>query len=241
MKKRLKINGVIMIFVLLGISVFPDFFLRRGKIELWDEIFEVFGVTCILLGQLFRASARGYKSEYSHRGQSLIQSGPYAFVRNPMYLGILLIGFGIVLMLFKWWVVAIFLVVLVIRYILLIFSEEKKLMALFPAEFTEYKRTVSRLFPSPRILFERDISEYLPMKFIWLRRELGTIFAVLFVTLLVESWEDVKINGTPAYLGEAAGILITVVLFIGLIIYLRKNTLVLEKNGSAKGKSSSEH
>ncbi|MFA5361695.1 MAG: isoprenylcysteine carboxylmethyltransferase family protein [Candidatus Omnitrophota bacterium] len=241
MKKRLKINGVIMVFVLLGISVFPDFFLRRGQIELWDEFFEVLGVTCILLGQLFRASARGYKSEYSHSGHSLIQSGPYAFVRNPMYLGILLIGFGIVLMLFKWWVVAIFLVVFVIRYILLIFSEEKKLLILFPAEFPKYQRAVPRLFPSLRSLFERDINEYLPMKFIWLRRELGTILVVLFVTLLMESWEDVMMNGITVYLGEAAGILMTIGLFIGLIIYLRKSTLVLEKNGSTKGKSNSEH
>ena len=60
MKKRLKINGVIMVLVLLGISVFPDVFFRKGEMELWDEVSEVFGVTCILLGQLFRASARGY-------------------------------------------------------------------------------------------------------------------------------------------------------------------------------------
>ncbi|MDD2702476.1 MAG: isoprenylcysteine carboxylmethyltransferase family protein [Candidatus Omnitrophica bacterium] len=240
MKKRLKINGVIMIIVLLGISVFPDFFLRRGKMELWDEFFEVLGITCILLGQLFRASARGYKSEYSLRGHALIRSGPYAFVRNPMYLGILLIGSGIVLMLFKWWVAALFLIGFVIRYIFLIFSEEKKLLVLFPAEFPEYKRSVPRIFPSLRILFERDINEYLPMKFIWLRREMGAIFAVLFITLLVESWDDVMMNGITSYLGETAGILITFFLFTGLIIYLGRSTLVLEKNGSSKGKSNSE-
>ncbi len=237
MKKRLKINGVIMVLVLLGSSIFPDVFLRRGEMELWDELFEVLGITCILLGQLFRASARGYKSEYSQRGQSLLQSGPYAFVRNPMYLGILLIGFGIVFMLFKWWVVVIFLLAFGIRYALLILSEERKLTALFPAEFPAYKRSVPCLLPSFRVLFERDVSEYLPMKFIWLRRELGTIFVVLFVTLLLESWEDVARNGITAYLGEATGILITIILFVVLVIYLRKNTNGAEKNGSNKGKN----
>jgi protein-S-isoprenylcysteine O-methyltransferase Ste14 len=157
-----------------------------------------------------------------------------------MYLGILLIGVGIVLMLFKWWVAVLFLVVFIVRYILLIFSEEKKLLVLFPAEFPEYRRSVPRLFPSLRILFERDINEYLPMKFIWLRREMGAIFVVLFITLLVESWEDVMMNGITSYLGEAAGILITFFLFTGLIIYLRRNTLISEKNGSSKGENNSE-
>jgi protein-S-isoprenylcysteine O-methyltransferase Ste14 len=226
-----------MFLVLMGISVFPDVFFRRERMELWDEISEVIGVTCILLGQLFRASARGYKSEYSRRGLALLQSGPYAFVRNPMYLGILLIGFGIVLMLFQWWVVTVFLLGFVIRYMFLIFKEEKKLEVSFPAEFPEYKRTVPRLFPSFRGLFEKDISEYLPMKFIWLKREMGTIFAVLFVTLLAETWEDIMISGIRSYLREAAGIALTVLLFIGLILYLRRNTAEQEKNGSSKGKN----
>jgi len=132
MKKRLKINGVIMFLAAVIVAVFPAMFFRRVNIGLWNEVAEVFGLALILLGQLIRISARGYKSENSGEGKALITNGPYSLVRNPMYLGVLLIGLGVVLMLFKLWVVLVFLAVFIIRYFLLIFKEEKKLAVLFP-------------------------------------------------------------------------------------------------------------
>jgi protein-S-isoprenylcysteine O-methyltransferase Ste14 len=237
MKKRLKINGIIMFFAFGAICLLPGVFLRKSHCASVEVLVEVCGLAFILLGQLFRASARGYKSEYSHRGEALIRNGPYAFVRNPMYLGILLIGLGIVLMLFNWWVASVFLLVFAARYILLTLSEEKKLLALFPEEYAEYKRTVPRLFPSVRILIQRDIGEYLPVKFIWIKRELNTILAVLVVTLLVKSWKDISSQGLAAYLYEALILVSVILLFAGLIVYLNKRTSILEKDGSYKSEN----
>jgi len=234
MKRRLKINGFIMVTVLLPVALFPSVFARHNPASFLDEIVEIFGVAFILLGQIVRASARGYKSEHSQNGRSLIQGGPYALVRNPMYLGILLIGLGIVLMLFKWWVMCIFLLIFTIRYIVLIFKEEKRLRVLFPLAYKDYCTKVPRILPSPAMLLKMDIGRYLPLKLPWLKREMGSILAVLFIPLFVESWEDIRAEGLRVYLKEAALISATIILFIGLVIYLNKRTAGWGKNASNK-------
>ncbi len=236
MKIRLKINGALIALASLLIVIFPTIFLRPARAGFWDEVAEIFGITFILLGQLFRTSARGYKSEHSQKGQVLIQGGPYNLVRNPMYLGILLIGFGIVLMLFEWWVVGIFLAVFITRYILLIFKEERKLLALFPRDYPAYCRRVPRILPSLSVLLERDIGEYLPLRPTWLKREIGTVLAVLFATLLLESWEDIRNQGIKVYFKESIGILVIILLFASLYIYLSRRTSGIRKNDiSSKG------
>mgnify|MGYP001590268887 CR=1 FL=1 len=237
MKKRLKINGVIMFFVILAVVVFPGVFFRRDCIASFDEVAEILGVVLILLGQLFRISARGYKSEHSQNGRSLITTGPYAAVRNPMYLGILLIGLGIVFVLFNWWVVIIFLFVFIVRYLLLIFKEEKKLLALFPQTYQDYCRRVPRIFPSIRILVGKDIGEYLPLRLSWVKREIGSILTVLLITLFIESWEDIRSTGFRIYLHESVTIIITVIIFIFLVIYLSKRTERFRKDGASKNKN----
>jgi len=218
----------------MSVILFPALFLRRTNGYFTDELIEIFGVVLILLGQLFRVSARGYKSEYSQNGQSLLQGGPYALVRNPMYLGILLIGSGIVLVLFQWWATAALLLVFITRYILLIFKEEEKLFVTFPEDYPDYRQRVSCLIPSIAKISQMDISEYLPLKLSWLKKEIGTISAVLFITLFLESWEDIKNEGIRVYLREFIGILIIIILFICLIGYLIRRTNALEKDVANK-------
>jgi len=224
MKKRLGINGVIIVLALALILIFPTLFFRSSNGIYYDEIAEIFGIAFILLGQLLRTSARGYKAEHSRQGESLIISGPYSLARNPMYLGILLIGLGIVLVLFQWWVAGVFLLIFILRYVLLIFKEEKKLLKIFPEEYTAYQLQVPRLWPLPADLLERDIAQYLPLRISWLKREIGTIIAVLLLTLLLESWEDIKSEGVKAYLKEGVGLLLVILFFICLVWYLSKKT-----------------
>lgn len=224
MKPRLKINGFLVVSSLILIVIFPKFFFRKASTSFVDQISEILGIVFILLGQLFRASARGYKSEYSSQGLTLVQGGPYSLVRNPMYLGILLIGLGIVLVLFEWWVAILFLLIFIVRYILLIFKEEKKLLQVFSGEYQKYMQRVPRLSPSLSMLFEKDVSEYLPLRLTWLKREIGSIFAVLFVVLSIESWEDIKREGLAAYIREFAMIIAILLLLAGLSIYLGRRT-----------------
>jgi len=237
MKRRLKINGFIMFCVILLITVFPRIFLRSEKVNFFDETMEIIGITFILLGQIFRVSARGYKSEYSKNGHLLIQGGPYALVRNPMYLGIFLIGLGIMSILFQWWVICIFLLVFCLRYLSLIFKEEKRLLAMFPKDYPAYQRKVPCILPSLTTMSQKDVSEYLPLKLPWLKKEIGTILAVLLVALLIEAWEDIKKEGMRAYFNEAIIYSVIIILFICMVIYLSRRTVKLEKDASNKSKS----
>lgn len=228
MKRRLKINGFIIFIVALLIVLFPAVVFRKASGSFFNGIMKIIGIAFILLGQIFRASARGYKSENSQEGLFLLRSGPYAVSRNPMYLGILLIGLGIVSVLFKWWVLSAFLLLFILRYLPLIFKEEKKLSVLFPQAYQDYQRSVPRILPSLSMIATREISEYLPIKLPWLKKEIGSILAVLFITLFLESWEDIKNAGIRAYLfKEGTGILVVIIFFIYLVGYLNRRT----KNG----------
>lgn len=238
MKTRLKLNGFIIFFSVLLVVIFPKIFFRNNRIDYIDDVAEMLGIALILLGQIFRVSARGYKAEHSQEGNALIQGGPYSLVRNPMYLGILMIGLGVMLMLFNWWAVSIFLVVFVIRYIFLIFKEEKKLMSIFPKECGEYyKRVPRRIIPSLSKLIKTDIAECLPVKLIWFKKEIGSILAVLLGTMLFESWQDIRSEGLRIYLKEAAGMVMIVMLFMIVIIYLSKRTMSRENNATNKLKA----
>lgn len=226
-----------MALAFIVILIFPAIFLRKPELvaTFWDEAAEIFGVAFILLGQLFRVSARGFKAENSKEGNALVQGGPYTLVRNPMYLGIFLIGLGVVLVLFKWWVLIIFLLVSVIRYIPLTVKEEKKLTQLFPETYQAYcKKVPQRFIPSLGAIFDRDIKDYLPLKLAWIKKEVGSILAVLLVTLLIESWMDISRRGVVVYLNETKGLIAVILLFILLVLYLNKRTNQLNNEASKR-------
>ncbi len=224
MKKRLKINGILIFLAVVALVLFYKIFFRINEARYPDMIIETLGLILIICGQLLRVSARGFKAEHSQQGNVLLQSGPYSLVRNPMYLGILLIGLGIVLMLFRWWVIFLFLAIFFLRYMLLTYEEERKLTALFGKDYLEYKLRVPRILPSLATLCKMKFSEYFPLKISWIKKEIGSIITVLLLALLLESWEDIRSKGLPAYLKEFALMLIVLLMFTLFIIYLNKKT-----------------
>ena len=234
MKRRLKFNGVIIFVTLVLLIMFPKLFMRKAESGPFDVVSGVIGISLILLGQLFRLSARGYKAQHSKEGQTLIQGGPYSMVRNPMYLGILLIGLGMVLMFFKWWVAAAFISIFIFRYLLLMLSEENKLTALFSDEYSQYCRRVPRILPSFSMLLRREVAEYLPVKVRWVKREIGTILAVLLTALFIESYRGIITKGLIRYIKGSTGLFIAIALFILLVVYLNKKTNEAGKNASGR-------
>jgi len=224
MKKRLKINGAIMTCMIILMAFFPRFFFREYSGNPWEEALEVLGFGLIFLGQIIRVSARGYKSEHSCKSQSLIQGGPYKIVRNPMYLGILLIGIGVVIAIFKWWALIVCILLFVFRYVMLMRKEEKILVEKFSDSYRQYCKKVPRIFPSWKILVGNDIREYLPMKLKWIKKEAGTILILLLCVLLIESWEEISSNGISAYLQHSFWIFLAFTLFLIFVATLSKET-----------------
>ncbi len=219
MKQRIKINGVVIIIGVAVIVFFPHRIIRQTSFFL-DDVLEVIGVSLILLGQLLRVSARGHKAENSPGGNHLIQDGPYSLVRNPMYLGIILIGLGTVFFILEFWVAVIFAALFILRYLQLFVKEEKILQESFGPEYATYKKNVPRLLPSLSFIFKKEIPTYLPLKLAWFKRESLSIVVVLGVCLLIEFREAVKSNGWSALIPEVLTLLVVAIFYFIFILFL---------------------
>lgn len=234
MKKRLKINGIIMVCAGLAVVIFHGVFLRKYFSGVWENCLQVLGFALIFLGQIIRVSARGYKVEHSDQSQALIQGGPYQVVRNPMYLGIILIGLGVVLAVFQWWAALIFAVVFIIRYILLIFEEENKLLTIFGQPYQEYCKKVPRLLPSFITLGKLKIKDYFPMRMSWFYKEIGSMIALILIILTALSWNIISSQGLSPYFKQLFWIFLTFILFLGFVLLLSRE---IKKNENVSIKS----
>ena len=104
--------------------------------------FIALGTILIVPGLLIRALASGHV----RKNEALATSGPYAYTRNPLYLGSLLMGVGFAVAARSWWVGVALVVMFFAIYMPVIRDEEAFLRQTFP-EFDEYARRVPRMFP----------------------------------------------------------------------------------------------
>jgi protein-S-isoprenylcysteine O-methyltransferase Ste14 len=104
--------------------------------------FIALGAVGIVPGLLIRALASGHV----RKNEALATSGPYAYTRNPLYLGSLLMGVGFAVAARSWWVGVALVAMFFAIYLPVIRDEEAFLRGKFP-EFEEYARRVPRMFP----------------------------------------------------------------------------------------------
>lgn len=220
-RRSIFVNGVIITAVgFLCVLLYK--YLRPGnRNPLVDGVVDVVGLMIILFGQYIRASARGYKSERHIEGAVLITDGPYAFVRNPMYLASFLIGLGIVVMLIEWWVIPAYLAFFLFWYYPQIRNEEKWLVKKFGQEYTEYCGGVPCFLPRLRSLISFDAKKYIPLKPAWLKREWKTILAWSLVVVIAEGYEDISSYGLAVFAKRLAFLVLVVFLFAVFAIFLR--------------------
>jgi protein-S-isoprenylcysteine O-methyltransferase Ste14 len=119
--------------------------------------FMALGTLLIVPGLLIRALASGHV----RKNEALATSGPYAYTRNPLYLGSLLIGVGFAVAARSWWVGVVLVVMFFAIYVPVIRDEEAFLRQRFP-EFEEYARRVPRMFPR---LAARSQADQVPAAF----------------------------------------------------------------------------
>jgi protein-S-isoprenylcysteine O-methyltransferase Ste14 len=80
-------------------------------------------------------------------GHNLITAGPYSYVRNPIYTGMLGILIATGLAMHHWRLLPVGLVVFAVGLVIRIRSEEKLLRAAFGKEFEDYARRVPAVLP----------------------------------------------------------------------------------------------
>src|SRR5688572_18684445 len=116
------------------------------------------GLPIALAGAALRALAAGV----IRKDATLTTSGPYAWTRNPLYLGSFLLGLGFAVMSGSWIAAALIVLPSFVVYPNVIRNEEAHLARLFPDQFPEYCAKVPRFFPRFRSVPKSfSLSQYL--------------------------------------------------------------------------------
>lgn len=130
---------------------------------------------------------RGLASGHVQKDKQLTISGPYAYTRNPLYLGSLMLAGGFAIAARSWWIVAVMLLMFTVIYVPVIAGEERYLRQTFP-EYDDYARHVPRMLPRLTPYRSRQ-SAYSSARY-WKHREYeasigcAVVLAVLIVKLL---------------------------------------------------------
>ena len=100
------------------------------------------GLPISLCGLLLRAWAAGHLA----KNQDLATSGPFAYVRNPLYLGTLITAAGLVVAARESALTLLFAAVFVFVYLPAIELEEQHLRSIFP-NYADYAARIHRFLP----------------------------------------------------------------------------------------------
>ncbi len=134
-------------------------------------------------GIALRAAASGHVK----KNRELTTSGPYAYTRNPLYLGSILIAVGFAVAAQSLWLAIALLIMFLAIYLPVIRSEEEFLRATFP-NFDDYTATVPRLFP--RLTAASRESGSFSSALYRKHREYNALMgaAALYAALIIKSW-----------------------------------------------------
>jgi protein-S-isoprenylcysteine O-methyltransferase Ste14 len=115
-----------------------------GWISVLGDVLVALGLFINLL--VFRENSFGGSTVQAFEGQNVITTGPYALVRHPMYVGVLIMLAGVPLALGSWWGLAILL--LAVPGLMWRITDEEKLLRQELRGYTDYAQQVHyRLLP----------------------------------------------------------------------------------------------
>jgi len=113
--------------------------------------FFVLGLLIMAVVQTFRMYTASYlwgrQAVAKIEADFLCTVGPYAYIRNPLYLGNFLIGIGLCIAINEWYAYALFILSYVFVYSIVIPYEERFLQDKFGDVYVEYKAHTGRLMP----------------------------------------------------------------------------------------------
>lgn len=156
--------------------LFAAFYLWRAH-PTWKSIAAGLVVACI--GLVTRALAAGQVK----KDRELTTTGPYAYVRNPLYLGSILLGIGFAIAGRDIWIGVFLVAYFVIIYVPVIQGEQKYLRATFPG-YVDYTRHVPSLLP--RKLWYPGVTDGFSRELYFRHREYNSLLgAAAIVAVLI--------------------------------------------------------
>jgi len=131
--RRMRIPGSMILFILFLIEAQPT-------------PASVLGGALLALPGL---GLRAWAARHLRKDRVLTTTGPYAYTRNPLYLGSFLLGLALVVACRSEWLLVWFLVFFASVYVPTMILEAEHLRTLFGATFEVYERRVPLFFPRP--------------------------------------------------------------------------------------------
>lgn len=158
--------------------LFAVFYFWRARPD-WTSL--AAGGAVAALGVFFRAMASGQVK----KNEELAGTGPYAYCRNPLYLGSIIIAIGFAIASRDLWVAVGIVALFAIIYVPVIRSEEAFLRQRFSA-YDDYARSVPRLLP--RTLWFRGLTSGFSPSLYRQHREYNALIgaAAMWAALLVK-------------------------------------------------------
>jgi protein-S-isoprenylcysteine O-methyltransferase Ste14 len=140
------------------------------------------GTAIAAFGLMIRAAAAGHLRKH----EQLSTSGPYAYTRNPLYLGSAFLALGMVVAARSWPAALIIFLYLAVFYPLVMRREEDELRRKYGSAFDEYAAAVPQFIPRVRT---RGVSGPTSAQFSWdsyvANREWQASVGVGFVVLML--------------------------------------------------------
>ena len=90
---------------------------------------------------------RGWASGHIRKASVLAVSGPYAYTRNPLYVGSFILGVGFTVAAGVWWLAVLFSVLFIGIYLPVMSVETEDIRRIFGDDFDEYEKNVPLLIP----------------------------------------------------------------------------------------------
>jgi hypothetical protein len=183
------------------------------------------GIILMVAGLLVRFWASGFIS----KSRTLATSGPYAYTRNPLYLGNFILGLGIVIISNNLWLILYYIVSFTILYIGTILEEQKVLEEKFGKAYLEYTSCVPMFLPSGKAWSKSEKKSF-NIRQSFKNGEFIRIFGFLLLIFSLALWRSFVLKKEHLNFGNKTEILLFVVFFVFLwfnIIIRRKS----EKRG----------
>jgi protein-S-isoprenylcysteine O-methyltransferase Ste14 len=194
-------NGLFPVFFVLAALTFRPSIMFGSPLA--DRLIAANGVVFVFLGEAVRLVTIGF--EYIHRGGKegrvyagrLVQGGVFGVVRNPMYIGNMLIAVGMTMYLRSPQGYLVLIPLFLFLYQALIAAEEAYLRHKFGRAYEDYCEKVNRFLPR----VERIPQALSGMRFDWrrsLRKDLGTVVGLTMGLILIPVWRTYLLYGSNA-------------------------------------------
>jgi protein-S-isoprenylcysteine O-methyltransferase Ste14 len=173
---------------------FDKRFLQRARVPLgftFAVLFLIFAkptVLSIIVGggiALIGVTIRAWSSGHIRKAKELAVSGPYAYTRNPLYVGSFILGVGFTVAAGVWWLALIFSALFIGIYLPVMRVEAQDIREIFGVDFDDYERNVPmfipRLTPWRKTGVKFDFQLYL--RYREYRAAIGAAIAIAVLTL----------------------------------------------------------